>query len=86
MANVFWFKDGELFTPSLITGCLAGTTREFVLEQIECTEVEAGIGELDGAEAIFLTSAGIGIVRVAEFEGRELDGVGHPVLDLWPDK
>jgi branched-chain amino acid aminotransferase len=84
MANVFWLKDGRLFTPSLETGCLAGTTREFVLENLECSEVEAEIGEVDGAEAVFLTSAGLGIARVAEFDGRALADVSHPILNLWP--
>ena len=32
MANIFWLKEGEIFTPNLNTGCLAGTTREFVLD------------------------------------------------------
>ena len=35
MANVFWIKDKKLFTPDLETGCLAGTTREFIIETAE---------------------------------------------------
>ncbi len=84
MANVFWVKGGELFTPGLPTGCLAGTTREFVMENIDCREVEVGVEALDDAEAIFLTSAGIGVVRVAEFEGNRLEKVDHPILHLLP--
>lgn len=84
VANVFWLEDGELFTPGLETGCLAGTTREFVLENIDCREVEVGIENLNRAETIFLTSAGLGIVRVAEFDSRALADVSHPILDLWP--
>lgn len=84
MANVFWVKGGRLFTPSLTTGCLAGTTREFVLENLDCREVEVGIEALNDAEAIFLTSAGIGVVQVAKFEERQLDRVDHPILHLLP--
>ena len=84
MANVFWLVGGELFTPSLSTGCLAGTTREFVMENIDCREVEVGIEALADAEAIFLTSAGIGVQRVAEFEGKRLEMVDHPILHLLP--
>lgn len=84
MANVFWLKRDVLYTPSLTTGCLTGTTREFVLENTECREVEAAIGVLQKADAIFITSAGIGIVRVAQFEGRRLTDTGHPIQDLWP--
>ncbi len=86
MANVFWEKGGEIFTPALSTGCLAGTTREYVLENIDCREVEAAIGEIESADAVFLTSAGLGIVRVAELNCRKLSGQSHPVLDLWPPK
>ncbi len=84
MANVFWLKDEKLFTPSLETGCLAGTTREFILENLECSEVETGIEAIRDADAIFLTSAGIGVVQVAEYENRLLGGQGHPILSLLP--
>lgn len=72
MANIFWFSDGNLFTSSLKTGCLAGTTREFVLENREVFEVEEKLEALEKAEAIFLTSAGLGIVRVSEFNQKKL--------------
>lgn len=72
MANVFWLKDEMLLTPGLNTGCLAGTTREFVMESIECREVEATLEELLEADAIFLTSAGLGVAAVKECDGRKL--------------
>src|SRR5262249_61923880 len=31
-ANLFWVEGGDLFTPSLATGCVGGTTRGFVGE------------------------------------------------------
>ena len=84
MSNIFWLKNGRLYTPTLATGCLAGTTREYVLENVECGEVEAEIGELESADAIYLTSGGLGIVRVDEFGGRELPDTKHPIQNLWP--
>lgn len=86
MANVFWEKGGEMFTPALSTGCLAGTTREYVLENMECHEVEAPIEELEQADAVFLASAGLGILQIAELDGRKLSAEKHPILDLWPPK
>lgn len=86
MSNIFWLKDERLYTPTLATGCLAGTTREHVLENVDCEEVEVEIGELESADAIYLTSAGLGIVSIAEFDGRELTAGDHPILDLWPPK
>lgn len=84
MANVFWSAGGKLFTPSLTTGCLPGTTREFILQNTDCKEVVAGIEELRGAEQIFLSSAGIGVIQAAEFEAQPLGERGHPVLHLLP--
>jgi len=83
-ANVFWLKDDVLNTPSLKTGCLPGTTREFVLENIDCCEVEATLDELDKADAIFLTSAGLGVTQVSGFESRTLGTIQHPITDLLP--
>lgn len=84
MANVFWLRDNALFTPTLKTGCLPGTTRGFILENLDCREVEVPIDELNLADAIFLTSAGLGVVQVAEFESRRFDKIDHPILSLLP--
>ena len=84
MANIFWLAGDMICTPSLKTGCLAGTTREYVLENIDCSEVEAGIEELETAASIFLTSAGLGIVEVSGFGSRKMERPGHAILSLWP--
>jgi branched-subunit amino acid aminotransferase/4-amino-4-deoxychorismate lyase len=60
-ANIFWVKDGKVFTPALETGCLAGTTREVLLENFPILETRSKLEELFSADEIFLTSAGIGI-------------------------
>lgn len=82
MANIFWLKDGNLFTPSLATGCLAGTTREFVMENCECEEVEVEIDTLNDTEAIYLTSAGLGVTMVADFNNRSLPDLNHTITTL----
>ena len=84
MANLFWLNGGELFTPSLATGCLAGTTREYILENLDCREIEAQIDEPKTADAIFLTSAGLGVVEVAEFDSRQLVPSDHPITTILP--
>ena len=83
-ANVFWLKDGKLHTPSLKTGCLAGTTREFALENLGCKEVETGIEELTNAEAIYVTSAGLGVIAANDFDGKRLETGRHEILELSP--
>ncbi len=82
MANIFWGKGGRLFTPALVTGCLAGTTREFVTEALECNEIAAGADELIGADMICFTSAGLGVTAVNTLDGRELRDVSHPIMSL----
>lgn len=66
MANIFWVKDEKIFTPSLETGCLSGTTREFLMENFPISETHSKIDALSKTDEIFLTSAGIGI-RPASF-------------------
>ncbi len=68
LANVFWKKGKMIFTPRIETGCLEGTTREFILENFAVEEVVAELNNLKNADAIFLTSAGIGIVKVKIFD------------------
>jgi 4-amino-4-deoxychorismate lyase len=73
IANIFWVKGGTLYTPSLNTGALSGTTRAHVLELareegIECVEVEAPLSVLLAADECFLTSAGVGIRNIAQID------------------
>jgi branched-subunit amino acid aminotransferase/4-amino-4-deoxychorismate lyase len=86
MANIFWLRDDELFTPSLETGCLAGTTREFILENFDVCEARGGIDELLNASAAFVSSAGIGIRQVASIDKKQFDLIDHEILHLLPPK
>lgn len=67
MANVFWKRGKKIFTPRLETGCLAGTTRDLVMENFSVEEVTAQLDDLKNADKIFLTSAGLGIVKAKFF-------------------
>ncbi|MBV6496393.1 MAG: hypothetical protein DYH05_02990 [Acidobacteria bacterium ACB1] len=81
-SNVFWLKDDRLFTPELSTGCLGGTTREFILENLEVHEITAGIDEIRSADAVFLTSAGIGIAPAASLAETVFVQKAYPILGL----
>ncbi len=59
MANIFWVKDNNIFTPSLETGCLAGTIREFLLENFSINQVQSNLSEIENADEIFLSSSGL---------------------------
>ena len=86
MANVFWASGGQLFTPSVRTGCLPGTTREFILENLECDEVEELYDKIYKADSIFLTSAGLGVVQASDLAGWKPKISDHPILHLIPQK
>ncbi len=71
MANIFWIKDEKIFTPTLRTGCLNGTTRSFITEHFPVIKIKANLAELNEADDIFLTSSGIGIQKVANIETKQ---------------
>jgi len=61
-ANVFFYKNGVLFTPSLKTGCLRGTRREFIKDLssemgIPLVEGFFTLKDLLSADEVFITSA-----------------------------
>ncbi len=56
-ANVFVVVDGEILTPPLTSGCLAGITRELVLELVDVTEKTLPMDILQTADEVFLTSS-----------------------------
>ena len=55
--NVFLVVDRQLVTPPLSSGCLAGITRELVLELTEVVEREIEPAEFAVASEAFLTSS-----------------------------
>ena len=62
MANIFWVKDGTVFTPALSTGAIAGITRATIVELaakqfIPLIEGVHELADLTESEEIFLTSA-----------------------------
>ena len=67
IANIFWEKDGQIFTPSLRTGCLAGTTRGELVAR-GAVEVTAEIDAIVNADSLMLTSAGLGRLYATEFK------------------
>ncbi len=78
-SNVFWVKDGELFTPAIETGILPGTTRAFVMELAR----SAGINVHEGcygkehvafADEVFVTNAVQELVPLAAIEDSLIPG------------
>lgn len=77
MANLFWVDGETIYTPSLETGCLEGTTRSLVIKiakefGLEVYTIAAEPDEIYRVDEMFLTSAGIGIASVGNFDGETL--------------
>jgi len=84
-SNVFWVKDGVLFTPSLDCGILAGITRLELLDAIRADGlvVEEGkfpLADLTGADEAFLTGTVRGVTPVVRIDGAPVgNGLPGPV-------
>jgi branched-subunit amino acid aminotransferase/4-amino-4-deoxychorismate lyase len=73
-ANLFWLKDGVLFTPAPATGCLDGVMARQAADAaaslgIKVRHVRDGAEVLPRADAVFLTNSLIG-VRPAYLAGQ----------------
>lgn len=79
VSNLFWYKDGTMFTPGLSTGILNGITRKWVLNASEKLNIpfETGnykINELHDADEVFLTNSIQELVPVNRFEQKHFLG------------
>ena len=69
-SNVFIVRDGEVLTPPLSTGCLAGITRDLVIEWCGATEKEFTRDECLSADEVFLTSSTRDVHPVVRLDDR----------------
>lgn len=71
-SNIFVVIDGQALTPPLSSGCLAGITRELVLEWTDAQERSLPLGVLATADEVFLTSSTRDVHPVVRVDDREL--------------
>ena len=71
-SNVFVVVGGQISTPPSSSGCLAGVTRDLLLEVAGAKELDLPITAFnpDGLEEAFLTSAVRGVQPIATIDGR----------------
>ena len=74
--NVFYVVDGEVRTPTLASGCLAGVTRALVLEWFGAREVDEPIDVAASADEVFLVSTTRDVQGVHRWDDRELPAPG----------
>jgi branched-chain amino acid aminotransferase len=71
--NIFVVKNGQIFTPPLSSGCLAGITRDSVIQIIrangqDVTERELERDDLYTADEIFMTGTAAEVKSVAQVD------------------
>ncbi len=76
IANVFWVKDGVVFTPPLTEGCVDGVMRKYLIESIsslnrELIEKPFFQTDLLASDELFLTNAIKGIRWVGQFHEKK---------------
>jgi branched-chain amino acid aminotransferase len=86
--NVFVALDGRLVTPPIDSGCLAGVTRELLLEALAGAAVEEPVplSALADADEMFLTSSTRDVQPVHALDGRPLPAPGpltRQALEAW---
>lgn len=89
--NLFWIKNGELYTSSLDCGALAGVTRETIMQLsreqlgLKVREGKYRPAVLEKADEIFICGTGSGITPLTHFEKRKLAGTKTTSLTntLW---
>jgi branched-chain amino acid aminotransferase len=80
-SNIFVGIDGRLLTPPLSAGCLAGITRELVLEVTDAVEVDVPMADLDEVDEAFLTSSTRDVQPISSIDGRSLPSCPGPLTE-----
>ncbi len=80
--NMFLVSKGTLHTPPTYDGALAGVTRAAILEiaareKIKAREASVTIDQLQGADEVFLTGSGVGVLGIASVDGHRYHTPGR---------
>jgi branched-chain amino acid aminotransferase len=83
-ANVFAVRGGAVVTPPLSSGCLAGITREVLMEigpkaGVAVTEAVLRPDDLYGADEVFITSTNRALLSVGEIAGHKIHLAPGPI-------
>jgi branched-chain amino acid aminotransferase len=78
-ANLFWLRDGVVFTPTLDCAVLPGTARAAILAGLTVEQGRFEPASLAAADHVFITNALMGAVPITRIDGQPVgDGGGVP--------
>jgi branched-chain amino acid aminotransferase len=83
--NVFLGVEGELVTPPVSSGCLAGVTRALVVELTGATERDVPLADLARADEAFLTSTTREVQAISAIDDRRLPQCPGPLTKAAAD-
>jgi branched-chain amino acid aminotransferase len=81
-SNVFVVIDGRVVTPPTSDGCLAGITRDLVVEWCEVEEQSLPLSVLHEADEVFITSSTRDVHPVARVDGQHLAAPGPVTAEV----
>lgn len=70
-SNVCYVVGGEIRTPTLASGCLAGVTRALVVDWCDVREIDEPMSVLEEADEVFLVSTTRDVQPVRRLDDRE---------------
>ena len=87
IANIFWIKKGEVYTPPLAEGCVAGIMRRYIMADIPVIGKKLSVEELLLADEVFLTNAIKRIRWVSSigdvfYKNEQTKSIYHSAFDL----
>lgn len=74
VANIFFARDGQLYTPSVSCGLLPGILRRFLIESFPVTECVITAEDAVQMEECFVTNSLMGIMPVTRLENKRYTG------------
>ena len=78
-SNIFLAHQGQLITPSMASGCLAGVTRQLVIELTGAVERDVLLDALASADEAFLTSTTRDVHPIHAVDGHLLPAAPGPL-------
>lgn len=88
-SNLCYVVDGEVRTPTLASGCLAGVTRALAVEWCDIREVDEPLAVLDQADELFLVSTTRDVQPLRRLGDRELVAPGpqtRQAMETWAER
>lgn len=68
-ANIYIVKNQDIYTPPLMDGCVDGTMRKWMFDQLDVIEKSISKDEVLNSDEVFLTNASDGFTSVINIDG-----------------